>query len=378
MKKSFTKIIHNAQFFAVSFVSATKMCIKPLSFSALLLLLSLLTGPNSAWAQNPGTIGDRVWNDTNENGLQDPGEAGIAGVQVDLEFYIGPPSPTPSQLADPANWSTPSTPMLPTTVKFTDSNGNYSFGGLSPYIFRIRFYLPIGYTFSPVDAPRPSFQDFFDSDAGASGYSHVIYLNDGEVNNTIDAGMFIKEPEGPLPVKLTRFEITKEGDNLAILTWETTEELNSSYFEVQKSADAKSWVDVANVHAKGNHTGLANYQYVDNGPYAGTNYYRLRMVDIDGTFAYSSIKAVAFEKAKKVHIVSYPNPASDQIFIKNSSGFNIIGAQILDLSGRVVLVEKPSTLAAGIEVKSLPEGLYILSISLENGNTERQKVYIKR
>ncbi len=375
MKKYFTQTIYNTQFFTVLLSSVAKRDIKFLSFSALLLLLLLLISSNSAWAQT-GIIGDRVWNDIDQDGKQDGGEPGISGVQVDLETYIGPPSPTSSQLADPANWSTSSTTPA-TVVTTTNTVGNYSFPGLIAGYYRVKFYLLAGYNFSPENAPSTplALQDLVDSDAGASGYSQVITLTAGMINNTVDAGMFVPDP---MSVKLTKFDITKEGNNLAILTWTTIEEVNSSYFEVQKSADAKSWVEVAKVYAKGNYTGLVNYQHIDNGPYAGTNYYRLKMVDTDGTFAYSSIKAVTFDNAKLIHVVAYPNPASEQIFITNSSGYNIVGAKILDLSGRVVLVEKPSELAAGIDVKSLPEGIYIMSISLENGNTERQRVLIKR
>lgn len=377
MKKYFTKKIYNTQLFNGLFSSEIKRHIRPLCLGTSLLLLLSLNSSNSVWAQT-GTIGDRVWNDTDEDGIQDSGEPGLAGVKVDLETYIGPPSPTPAQLADPANWSTSST--TPATASMvTNVAGGYSFTGLVPGYYRVKFnLLGGGYTFTAANAtytPQPALSFAYDSDAGASGYSQPILLSAGLVNNTIDAGMFIPRS---MPVKLTKFAVTKEGDNLAILTWTTTEELNSSYFEIQKSADATYWVDVAKVSAKGNHTSLANYQYIDNKPYGGTNYYRLKMVDIDATFTYSFIKAVTFEQSKNVEAVFYPNPTADQIFITNSSGYKITGATLVNLAGHVVLIEQPSQLAAGIDVKSLPEGIYIINISLENGNIERQKVLIKR
>lgn len=124
-------------------------------------------------AATRSSIGDKVWNDTDRDGIQDPGEPGIPNVRVDLydRFLNGT--------------------LLATT--FTDAMGNYIFNNLVPNDYKIRFNLPSGYAFSPANSGS---NDAFDSDADASrgGITAVYPLWGGgslgyrEV--TADAGMF--------------------------------------------------------------------------------------------------------------------------------------------------------------------------------------------
>lgn len=112
------------------------------------------------------TIGDRVWNDLNENGIQDPGESGISGVTVRL-------------LDENGN-------VLQTTQ--TGPNGLYSFTNLVPGVYQVEFVLPSGFVFSP---PNQGGDPALDSDADPNtGRTPLITLAAGETNDTIDAGMY--------------------------------------------------------------------------------------------------------------------------------------------------------------------------------------------
>ncbi len=115
------------------------------------------------------TLGDWVWHDLDEDGIQDGGELGIAGVTVELyEKGVG--------LAD-------------TTT--TASDGSYSFTGVQPTNYYLVFYTPSGYLFSPADQGG---DDSLDSDANIiSGTTDVTTLTSGEVDDTWDAGMYLKD-----------------------------------------------------------------------------------------------------------------------------------------------------------------------------------------
>ncbi len=118
------------------------------------------------------TIGDFVWEDLNQNGIQDSGEVGLGGINVRLI-------------------SCDDTLMEDRTT-ISDADGMYIFHDVDPGNYRLFFVLPDGYSFSPMDA---SINDSIDSDVNpATGYTDCTHLDSGEVNLTVDAGMFLTPP----------------------------------------------------------------------------------------------------------------------------------------------------------------------------------------
>jgi SdrD B-like domain/Putative Ig domain len=111
-----------------------------------------------------GSIGDFVWNDTNHNGIQDAGEAGKAGVTVNLLDGFG-------------NWQASTA---------TDGTGHYRFSGLAAGNYRVRFILPAGYQFSPQ---HQGGDPTLDSDPDASGTTDVFNLATNQSRTDIDAGL---------------------------------------------------------------------------------------------------------------------------------------------------------------------------------------------
>ncbi|MCE7042807.1 T9SS type A sorting domain-containing protein [Dyadobacter sp. CY312] len=181
-------------------------------------------------------------------------------------------------------------------------------------------------------------------------------------------------PCTPLPVKLTGFDVQKEGLS-ARLNWATTEEVNSDSFEVQHSADARNWKTVAEVKSNGDSKGLNNYNYTHTTPVEGINYYRLRMVDRDATFAFSRIRSVNFDNLKAVSL--YPNPVTNLLFIQNLTLGEVKQLSILNNSGLSVY-ESVKVNADGINVQHLPTGLYTVRIVEKNGNISTYKILISR
>jgi protocatechuate 3,4-dioxygenase beta subunit len=117
--------------------------------------------------QPVGSIGDKVWNDQNQNGVQDVNEPGLIGVAVKLLDCNGN--------------------LISATI--TDANGNYLFNNLPSGSYIVEFVKLNGYEFSPKDAGITN--DALDSDAGANGRTDCFNLAPGQNDPTRDAGLYL-------------------------------------------------------------------------------------------------------------------------------------------------------------------------------------------
>jgi hypothetical protein len=180
----------------------------------------------------------------------------------------------------------------------------------------------------------------------------------------------------PLPVTLVSFKAEKEG-NLAQLTWSTTEETNSDRFEVERSATGKDWQKIGEVSSHGESTVLRQYTYTDRTPLDGANLYRLKMVDLDDTFTYSSLRIVQFEENTADDLVFvYPNPTTDKVYLNKMDLTTVKQVSVVDMKGRSMLVA--TSAVNGIDVKNLSAGAYLLKVSNSDGSTNTHKFLINR
>lgn len=196
-----------------------------------------------------------------------------------------------------------------------------------------------------------------------------------EMNTITDTGAayFFQNYDAPLPVTLTSFD-AKKAENQAILTWKTTEETNSDYFEIQKSRDAYTWLALdERIPALGSGH---SYSFVDIKPFHGENLYRLKMVDLDGTYAYSQIRNLTFNH--DVELLIYPNPVSDRLFLMPSTkSTEIESVQIYNNLGQKVLSAE-NNIQDGLIVTTLSPGIFTVELKYANGNFKTQKILIVR
>ncbi|GGH21936.1 hypothetical protein GCM10007423_03420 [Dyadobacter endophyticus] len=180
--------------------------------------------------------------------------------------------------------------------------------------------------------------------------------------------------EKPLPVTLVSFTATAR-ENTAELNWVTSEETNSERFEVQRSIDGKSWKAIGSVQAQGESKVRKTYVFVDHKPEVGDNLFRLKMIDIDGTFAFSAIRSVRFES--KLESSIYPNPVSNELTLKVTSWKQVRAIRIDNLAGLQVY-SSGAALSGKVDVSKLDAGVYILRITHTDGSVHTHKfVHIK-
>ena len=176
---------------------------------------------------------------------------------------------------------------------------------------------------------------------------------------------------GALPVTLLEFTAKKEGST-ASLNWSTTHESNSDYFNVEHSTNAKDWNTLSTITAANQSIGLKSYGYSHILPAAGANYYRLKMVDKDQSYAYSKIRELHFKQPFEA--VLYPNPAVEKVRISMDHWENSAAVKLLDVQGTTLLGFYKKPLSKEINMKDFAAGLYVVQLLLKDGSTATIKV----
>jgi hypothetical protein len=177
-----------------------------------------------------------------------------------------------------------------------------------------------------------------------------------------------------LPITLVKFQ-GKAAERNVSLSWSTAEETNSREFQVEHSANAKDWIHIGSVKSNENSYTERNYQFTHDKP-GVRNYYRLKMVDNDNSFAYSSVVHVMSEQADKI-IAVYPNPASDYILIDQKYAAKLSNVQVISLSGKVLLHQNKPT-GGKVEIRNLKSGSYIVKARFNDDSETTQRIVVGR
>ncbi|MBE9461714.1 T9SS type A sorting domain-containing protein [Dyadobacter subterraneus] len=164
---------------------------------------------------------------------------------------------------------------------------------------------------------------------------------------------------GPLPVKLQSFEAKETEENQILVQWKTSSEINFKQFELERSVDGKRFEQLAILKPEAASNNF-NYNFADTKLIEPTYYYRLKMVDLDETFAYSGI--VSVERKSFDPVVVYPSPTRDFIQIKASENVFPAKIKIIDQSGRIVLSQTVLKQSQKISIDGLSAGIYIISM----------------
>jgi hypothetical protein len=165
-----------------------------------------------------------------------------------------------------------------------------------------------------------------------------------------------------LPVELTDFTAFRKG-NTAYLKWETASERNTSYFDIERSSDARVFTHIGQIKAKGTTLEPQRYQFIDDKPQAGIQYYRLKIMDDDGKFDYSPIKSVLFDGKIKAWV--YPNPFREKLVVEtdNTEGVKLYDIEVTDAVGKNHFIAKGiDNQQFNLDLKHLAAGVYFAKV----------------
>ena len=169
-----------------------------------------------------------------------------------------------------------------------------------------------------------------------------------------------------LPVELTDFQVTANSNDKVNINWASATEINHKLYEIERSQNGKDFESIKQTVAKGDVNKAAQYSFIDETPYSGVSYYRLRMIGKNGSDDLSKVLSVNF-KSSKVRLKFYPNPVQDNVRIyiasPSSEEFNL---DIFDVTGKLIWSKKISTESESlVDTHNWSKGVYFVKLSNE-------------
>ncbi|OIP01433.1 MAG: hypothetical protein AUJ98_04635, partial [Bacteroidetes bacterium CG2_30_33_31] len=186
---------------------------------------------------------------------------------------------------------------------------------------------------------------------------------------------------GALPISLLDLSALKNKDVIN-LYWKTASEQNNDYFIIERSADNINFQNIGNIDGSGNSINIIDYNFIDNQPNNGINYYRLKQVDFDGKFTYSKTISADFINENLIFNI-FPNPIShtETLIIKFNNGQqNTTKLEIITSLGQIVKtisLTKDEKYSNQYIISDLPpRGIYFIRIYSGNRVLEKKLVVL--
>jgi Secretion system C-terminal sorting domain len=212
------------------------------------------------------------------------------------------------------------------------------------------------------------------SDSSNNGPQGVVDPNND--GNAGEPGENVPTPFsfGALPVKFISISASFVDKTSSTVQWVVaTPTVNSDKFEIEYSADGRSWSNIGTV--KINNTNQGNYQFLHTNIPAGNLYYRIKEIDIDGAYAYSNV-ALLRNKNTSAGFLIFPNPANNYISISApTNGAGKTQIILYDAVGRQLTSAIMTGDTEEINTAGFPNGTYVLKIA-NDGMVTTQKVMI--
>jgi hypothetical protein len=333
----------------------------------------------------PIEIGNRIWNDTNGDGVQNAGEAGLAGVEVEMVDGVGTVIGTVTTDANGTYYISSATGVNVTGITYgvnIQPNTNY--------IIRVKGTVTSSNTitgnagltgsnyFTKTKITGNGQPDFSDNDAAIVGGTGGRYQasittgSNGQNNHNIDFGF---TTFNILPVQLLSFTAIPRGSQVA-LTWKVTDQVNINSYIIEHSINGTAFTSIQTVTAAANND--VTYKAIHANPANGINYYRIRIINGDGSVKYSEIRIVLFNGRGIVSI--FPNPTTDHVNIQLSESWQgkDLSIKIINQLGQSIIFKHlvNASQVETINVSKLPVGIYAVHLLNENGASESRKLQI--
>jgi hypothetical protein len=192
--------------------------------------------------------------------------------------------------------------------------------------------------------------------------------NDPDVEDIQSPSVFfIADMGGILPVNLISFTglSKKEGNQL---NWTVAQEVDFSHYEVLRSTNGKDFAKIGEVYPENKSTEMKNYTFLDASVKADLAYYKLNLINEDGSSSFSNLVVINRTVVAPVVTKLYPNPASTTLLVSlEGVDAEVSTITIHDLSGKVVYSTETSDVATLLDINELNKGMYIVKVASQSG-----------
>ena len=170
-----------------------------------------------------------------------------------------------------------------------------------------------------------------------------------------------------LEAELTSFNAQKSNNSIA-LSWLTASEQNNDHFNIERSSNGKSFTTIGQVKGSGSTASSNKYDFTDNNPLNGVNYYRLNAVETTGKTALSKIVTVDYSTKSSQKLLAYPNPAKSGLNVSYESNEEAtLNIQVIDMTGKVHWTKQIEGLKGDnnfrLDIDNLPNGAYFMRVN---------------
>ncbi len=197
-------------------------------------------------------------------------------------------------------------------------------------------------------------------------------------------GRSVFKTNTPLPVELTSFNVIITSND-AELTWETATEINNYGFNIERKYEKKDWEKIGFVEGHGNSNSIKHYSFTDNDLESiGKVYYRLKQMDINGTFEYSKTVEANIKAPENFELSqNYPNPFNPATIIKyvvpteqkiQLRVFDALGKEVATLVNRQ---QQPGVYKVNFNASNLASGIYYYQLKSKNYLSIKKMLLIK-
>lgn len=182
---------------------------------------------------------------------------------------------------------------------------------------------------------------------------------------------------GFLPVEFLDFSFEVIEDNQVQLNWSTSKELNNDYFVLEKYFSGQDFLPLGQVAGFGTTDERQDYSFIDDTEMDVSNFYRIKQVDFDGTFSYSSVVEVHFYG--NTQFVVYPTLTKDFCTIRaTGEADDSYRIKVVDMVGRVLKQETLKTSgndgSMELDLSAYMQGLYLIQIIDKTGKASTSRV----
>ncbi|MBI3235434.1 MAG: T9SS type A sorting domain-containing protein [Bacteroidetes bacterium] len=229
-----------------------------------------------------------------------------------------------------------------------------------------------------IDANNNGVVDLFDFTAGGFEAGNSDANRNGKLDYRDGQGFGGGSTGGniSLPLSLLSFTAIKNSSNHEII-WSTANELNTRSFDIEVSTDGKTFNSIGTVLTQGINNGVTNYSLLDVQSYSSNTYYRLKMIDNNGTFNYSNT-VVLYEYNQAANIFNISGTANNFNYQFNQTNQN--SAAIFNLynaEGKQIYTNNLTSASGNVSLEHLAEGIYVYTVYVDGQSTSGRIIAAK-